>query len=88
MPGKKPTLHVVGVCTFPTGGYSVELRPRQPQGSTPSIYILDKVIHEPDGPVPQVITAVPVHYREQTSAKYAQVTIEPDHQTVDVREVS
>lgn len=88
MPGKNPKLHVVGVCTFPTSGYSVELRPHHPQGINPSIYMLDKVVHKPDGPVLQVVTEVPVHYREQTSAKYTQVQIQPDNEIVDVQEVS
>jgi hypothetical protein len=88
MPGKKPTLHVTGVCTFPTAGYSVELRPKEPQGINPAIYMLEKVVTKPTIPVPEVITDVPVYYREQTGAAYKEVHILPDDAHVPVQEVS
>jgi hypothetical protein len=88
MPGKKPTLHVTGVCTFPTAGYSVELRAKQPQGINPAIYMLEKVVIKPTTPVPDVITDVPVYYREQTDAAYKEIHILPDDVLVPVQEVS
>ena len=36
-PGPK-TLYVTGKCTFNTGGYSVQLKPHEPQGINPAIY--------------------------------------------------
>jgi hypothetical protein len=90
MPGKKPTLHVVGQCMFPTGGYTVELRPASPQGFNPSIYILEKIVHSPNpgDPVTQPITPVNIHYREETRAVYTQVQILPDNTIIPVQEVS
>jgi hypothetical protein len=85
MPGKPPTLHVTGECTFPTGGYSVDLRPREPQGINPAIYMLDRIVTEPTGPVPDVITPVPVHYLERTDARYTHVQIFPEGELVDVQ---
>jgi hypothetical protein len=73
--------------TFSTGGYKVELRPAVPQGINPSIYILDKVVHKPTGPAPDVITHVPVRYTEKTNARYSEVEIRPDRAKVSVKEV-
>ena len=86
-PGHAATLHVTGKCTFNEGGYKVELRPAVPQGINPAIYILNRIVHKPTGPVPQVITQVPVHYVEKTNARYTDVTIQPDGVTVPVQEV-
>jgi hypothetical protein len=90
MPGKKPTLHVVGQCVFPTGGYSVELRPASPQGFNPAIYILDKVVHSPNpgDDVTQAVTKVNIHYREETGAVYTDVQIRPENTMIAVQEVS
>ena len=87
MPPGPPTLHVTGKCTFPTEGYSVELRPADPQGINPKIYILERIVHEPTGPVADVITDVPVHYQEQTDTEYDEVHIQPDDVHVEVKEV-
>ena len=88
MPGAPKTLHVVGTEVFPTAGYRVELRPRVPQGINPSIYILDKIVHPPEGEVAQVETEVQIHYRETTSSVYTSVTIYPDDIAIEVREVT
>ena len=82
-PGPK-TLHVTGKCKFPTGGYSVELKPAEPQGINPKIYILDKIVNTPTKPVPDVITTVEVRYDEKTETEYDQVHIRPDDVTLDV----
>ena len=84
MPGKPKTLYVSGKCTFPTAGYSVELKPASPQGKNPKIYLLDKIVHKPTGNVQQVITTVDVRYEEKTDNEYDQVTILPEVVTVDV----
>jgi hypothetical protein len=90
MPGKRATLHVIGRCVFPTGGYSVTLRPVSPQGFNPSIYILEKIVEspKPGDVVTQQITTVNVHYREETNAVYTSVQIVPDNTFIDVQEVS
>jgi hypothetical protein len=87
-PVKPHTLYVTGKCTFPTAGYSVELRPHLPQGINPAIYIMDKIVHEPTGPVNQVLTTVDVRYSEKTDAHYKEVHILPDDVHVPVKEVS
>lgn len=88
MPGKPPTLYVVGRCIFPTTGYTVELRPVTPQGINPAVYILEKVVTAPTGPVLEVETVVPLYYREETRALYSHVHILPENAVIDVREVS
>jgi len=88
MPGKRATLHVVGRCVFPTGGYAVSLELAEPQGINPRIYLLDLIVVPPTGPVTQVVTEVPVHYREVTDAVYSHVQILPENAVVPVQEVS
>jgi hypothetical protein len=88
MPGTRPTLHVVGQCVFPTGGYTVELR--RVEGFNPAIYVLEKIVHEPKpgDVVTQQVNTVNIHYREETSGVYTSVSIRPDNVTIDVHEVS
>ncbi len=81
------TLRVTGKCTFPTSGYSVELKPRTPQGINPEIYMMDKIVHKPTGPVSQVETTVAVRYSEKTNTHYREVHILPDDIHVPVEEV-
>jgi hypothetical protein len=88
MPGSTPSLHVVGRCVFPTSGYSVKLRPATPPGINPSIYLLDKIVHEPTGPVADVVTEVPVHFQQAGKDNYTEVQILPDHTVVPIRDVS
>jgi len=87
MPGSPATLHVTGACAFPTASYSVELRPANPQGINPEVYLLDRIETPPSGPAAQVITVVPVHYQEVTDTRYTQVQINPEGDMVDVKEV-
>ena len=84
MPGSAKTLYVTGKCTFPTPGFTVELQPAVPQGINPKIYILNKIVHKPTGPIPDVLTTIDVRYEEKTDTEYDQVTILPDGVTVDV----
>jgi hypothetical protein len=81
------TLYVTGKCTFPTSGYSVELKPLVPQGINPTIYLLEKIVREPSGPANDVITTVEVRYTEKTKARYTEVHIVPDNVHVPVKEV-
>ncbi len=86
-PGKTPTLHVTGECSFPTAGYSVELRRHSPQGVNPAYLLLDKVVRAPSGPVAQVVTVVQVAYSEATDFKYEFVTILPEETSIPVQQV-
>ena len=84
MPGGRPTLHVTGECAFPTGGYTVELRRKEPQGINPADLLLDKIVREPAVPAPDVAATVKVRYTEETDTRYDTVTILPDGATVPV----
>lgn len=81
------TLHVHGECEFPTAGYTVELKRQEPQGINPKDLLLTKVVHEPTGPVAEVITTVEARYREETDFEYDTVTILPDGASIPVEEV-
>lgn len=85
-PGPR-TLHVKGECEFPSAGYAVELRRREPQGINPKDLLLDRIVHEPSGPVSQVVTVVEARYEEETDFEYDTVTILPDGMSVPVQEV-
>ena len=86
-PPGPPVLHVRGECEFPTAGYSVELRRREPQGINPKDLLLNRIVHEPSGPVAQVVTVVEASYREETDFEYEKVTILPDGVSVSVKDV-
>jgi hypothetical protein len=87
-PPGPPVLHVRGECEFPTAGFSVELRRREPQGINPRDLLLDRIVREPSGPVAQVVTVVEARYREETDFEYDTVTIFPDGVSLQVQEVS
>ncbi len=78
--GKEPptppmTLQVTGTCTFPTPGYTAELRPSDPQGINPWDLLLDLIVQAPSGPVPAVLTDVDVRYEAEVTTEYETVTI-------------
>lgn len=87
-PPGPPVLHVRGECEFPTAGFSVELRRREPQGVNPRDLLLERIVREPSGPVAQVITVVEARYREETDFEFDTVTILPDGVSLQVQEVS
>jgi hypothetical protein len=78
---------VRGECEFPTAGFSVELKRREPQGINPRDLLLDRIVYEPSGPVAQVVTIVEARYREQTDFEYDTVTILPDGPSIPVQDV-
>jgi hypothetical protein len=82
-----PTLHITGSCEFPTAGYTVELVPVETKNSAahPEIYVVKRIVHEPEGMVAQVITEVPVDYKVETPVKYKEVRIKPDKARVRVK---
>ena len=82
------TLRVTGTCEFPTGGFSAELRRREPQGFDPRDLLREKIVQEPDGPATTVVTAIDLRYEEEANAgDFDTVTILPDGPTIPVREV-
>lgn len=85
-PPRPVTLHVKGECEFPTAGYSVELRRREPQGINPNDLLLDRIVREPTGPVADVLTTLEAWYREETDFEYETVTILPDGPSIRVQE--
>jgi hypothetical protein len=87
-PPGPPVLHVRGECEFPTAGFSVELRRHEPQGFNPRDLLLDRIVREPTGPVPQVITVVEARFREETDFEFDTVTILPDGVSLPVQDVS
>ncbi len=58
------TLLVSGTVTVPNPGYDVALRFASPQGINPRELILDLKLTRRDGIWPQVVTRVPVSYRQ------------------------
>jgi len=84
-----PTLHVTGTCEFATAGYTVELVPVQTKkaGMHPEIYVLKRVVHNPEGMAAQVITEVPVDYKVETETEYKEIRIRPDGERVRVKRV-
>lgn len=77
-------LLVTGTCRFPTGGYVVKLVRHEPQGINPKDLLLDLIVQEPNGAVPDVITDVEARYEEMTEFEYETVTILPDGPTIPV----
>jgi hypothetical protein len=82
------TLHVTGVCRFPTHGYKVTLKPAASQGINKLILLLQKVVKPPTGPVIMIPQDVLVKYSVKTKIKYNAVTILPDGTTVKVQIVT
>src|SRR5437588_5837524 len=70
-PDTTPTFYVAGKCTFPTPGFSVELKTHTPPSPDPKILLLDAVVHAPSNPVPGGTTDVNVRYDSRpTSSMY------------------
>lgn len=89
MPGTPPTLHVKGECTFPTGGYSVELEKDRSRSDEDRL-VLNLIVREPPDGV-AVTTALEhktVRYDEDIDHAYETVTILPDGVSIPVQEVS
>jgi hypothetical protein len=95
MPGKpdtRPVFSVAGKCTFPTPGFSVELKPHAPPSPDPKILLLDAIVRAPTNPVPQVPTDVSVRYSipgspppPKTGILVEQVIILPDNLVLPVK---
>ena len=78
-------LKVHGKCTFPTPGYKVTLKKKEPQGINPVILLLEKTVVAPTGIEPQHVVTIPVSFEEHTSVHYHEVEILPDGTTIKVK---
>jgi hypothetical protein len=78
-------LHVAGMCTFPTSGYSVALTKHVPPGINPKVYLLELTITPPSGKASQIVRHVPVHFTEETDIQHDSVEILPDHLLIPVK---
>ena len=88
-PGAKPTLYVHGTCEMPTAGYKLTLQPLVPQGTNPTILILQLFEQKPDISA-QVITNTPVSYSQSLEGlkhPILEVHITPINVKIKVREV-
>jgi hypothetical protein len=80
-----PGVVVVDVwATFPTAGWSMELRRSEEQSDDPHELILERVVTYPDGYQPPVIRGMDVHWEEQTDVEYKTVRIVPDDIELEV----
>jgi hypothetical protein len=77
MPPEPPRLTVKGICTCPTGGFTVSLTKAVPQGINPAILILDLETVAPTGIVNQMVTDYEVTYEEYNSPNYQEIEIRP-----------
>lgn len=87
MPPGPPKLIVTGSMQVNTGGWTVTMKPAEPQGINPDIKILVIEAIAPSGQVTQVVTTIPLRYEENPAQhEYTEVTIRNDRQefTIDV----
>ena len=77
-------LKVHGKLTFPTPGFKVHLRKKEPQGINPAILLLEKTVVAPTGIEPDHLATVEVHFDEHTTVHYKGVEILPDGTTIKV----
>jgi len=81
-------LHVTAECQLPTPGHKVELVPDTNRGSDPTVFVLNEVVHPPEGMVAQVITPHKLDYKKKTRKIYKQVLIQPSGTYVTIEERS
>jgi hypothetical protein len=79
------TLKVQGQCTFPTPGFKVQLKKKEPQGINPEILLLEKTIVAPTGIEPDHVVTITVSFEEHTAAHYHEVEILPDGTKIKVK---
>ena len=81
-------LHVTAECQLPTPGHKVELVPDTKQGSDSTVFVLNEVVHPPEGMVAQVITPYKLHYKRKIRKSYKEVLIQPSGTHVTIEEGS
>jgi hypothetical protein len=80
-----PGVVVVDVwVTFPSAGWTMELRKAEDQGDDPAQLILERVVTYPEGYQPPVTRGLEIHWEEPTETEYKTVTILPDELTLEV----
>jgi hypothetical protein len=79
-------LKIHGQCTFPTPGFKVHLKKKEPQGINPAILILERTVVPPTGIEPQHVVTIPVSFEERTRQHYDEVQIVPDGVRIEVKE--
>jgi len=91
-PPDPATLRVTGKFRVRTGGYRVELRRSDLQGSNPfpRDLLLELIVEEPSpgSAVSQGFTTLEARYEEETDSEYETVTILSNSVTVPVEEVT
>lgn len=78
-------LMVHGQCTFPTPGYKVHLKKKEPQGINPEILLLEKTVTAPTTIEPQHVVTIAVRFEEHTTTHYHEVEILPDGTRIKVK---
>ena len=78
-------LKVHGQCTFPTPGFKVHLKKKEPQGINPEILLLEKTVAAPKGKEPDHVVTVSVSFEERTTVHYQEVDILPDGTRIKVK---
>lgn len=80
-----PGIIVVDVwVTFPSAGWSMELRKAEDQGDDPEELILERIVTYPEGYQPPWTRGLEVHWEEQTDVEYKTVRILPDDLILEV----
>jgi hypothetical protein len=87
MPPRPARLRVRGECAFPTPGFKVTLKRKEPQGINPAILVLEKTVVNPTGLEPQLVTTIVVEYEEKTDQHVSEVLITPDDARITVQEI-
>jgi len=87
MPVGPKSIHVAGMCEFPTTGYTAVLT-KAPAGAGQSgRFAVVLSIKKPTGPAGQMITHQAVHYSEPSETQFKEAEISPDNVVVPVRVV-
>ncbi|MDX2005046.1 MAG: hypothetical protein SFU83_07185 [Meiothermus sp.] len=88
-PGGAPILHVHGTCEMPMAGYRLVLQPLVPQGTNPTILILQLIEQKPESGA-EVVTNTPVAYTQSVDGleyPILEVHITPINTKIRVHEV-
>jgi hypothetical protein len=79
-------LNVDGRFAFPTQGYQVVIKKKEPQGVNPAILVLEKTVFAPAGTEPSNGVAMLVSFEEQANSQYREVEILPDRIRIEVKQ--
>jgi hypothetical protein len=91
MPGKEPTLYVIGYVEVPTSGYTAELSAHTPPGTNPRDLILDLKVREPPPgePVLDIVQWIPAGYAQPAEkGQFDTVTVIGGAAGIPVKETS